>query len=374
MFSLIWNYIIPFLFVLTVLVFVHELGHYLAARWNGVRVEVFSIGFGPELFGRTDKHGTRWRVAAIPLGGYVKMLGEQDWEPEDEAEHPIPPEAKAESFGGKGVAGRASIVAAGPLANFLFAIVVFTGLFGVVGNPQPLAVIGDVQPASAAAAAGLQKGDRIVEAAGEAITWFEDLRRVISVRPGVETKLLIERDGKAITVTATPQARGSSADPAKAVGLLGVRPDPEKFDFVKLAPWDAAVMAVSRSYDISAQIFTGLAEIIRGTRSGSELGGPLRIAQISGEVAAGGWLNMLSFLAAFSINLGLLNLFPVPMLDGGHLFFYGIEALRGKPLAPRAQEYGFRFGLILVLALMVYATWNDLVHLRIFEFLKGLVG
>lgn len=366
-----WEYLIPFLFILTVLVFVHEMGHYWVARRNGVRVEVFSVGFGPELYGWTDSAETRWKISAVPLGGYVKMYGESAAEDAEEAD----PTLRSVSFAHKSLGQRAAIVAAGPIANFLFAIVVLALLFGILGNPMPLAGVGAVQPGTAAAEAGLEPGDRIVSVGGETVTWFEDLRRVVSANPGKRVEIIVLRDGQSRTLTATPKAQRVIGDDgaARVIGLLGVAPDPDQIGYEREDPLTATWMAVERTVSLSGRILSYVGQIITGARTAEELGGPIRIAQLSGEMAQGGAVSLVLFMAALSINLGLINLFPIPMLDGGHLVYYGLEALRGRPLDRRVQEYGFRFGLILVLLLMLFATWNDLVHLKVFEFIREFV-
>ena len=373
--SYVWDWIIPFLVVLTILVFVHEMGHYWIARRNGVRVETFSIGFGPELYGWTDKHDTRWKISAVPLGGYVKMFGEHDFE-DDEEQPPMTPAEEAVSFHKKRLLQRAAIVAAGPIANFLFAIVLLAGLFGIFGAPAPLAGIGSIQEDSAAAEVGFQPGDLILRIDGEAVTWFEDLRRIVSERPGVALRFDVLRDERELMLTATPRPSEVEGEggATRTIGLLGVRPDPEQVSYERLGPVAAVGAAVERTVGLIGQILTALGQIITGSRSADELGGPLRIAQISGQMAQGGVVNFIFFMAALSINLGLINLFPIPMLDGGHLAFYLIEGILGKPLDRRYQEYGFRFGLILVFTLMIFATWNDLVNLKVLEFFQQLVS
>ena len=371
--TFVWDYLVPFLFILTVLVFVHEMGHYLVARRNGVLVEVFSIGFGTEIYGWTDSTGTRWKFGAVPLGGYVKMFGESATG-EDE-ERPLTEAEKAVSFSHKTLRQRVAIVAAGPIANFLFAIVLLAALFGIAGNPRPLAGVGNVQPGTAAAEAGIVPGDRILSIDGETVTWFEDLRRIVSVAPGRRLDIVVARDGGELALQATPKPHqvADGAGGTKTIGLLGVAPDPDQIGYERQNPAAATWMAVERTIGLSARILSYVGEIIVGSRTSEELGGPIRIAQLSGEMAQGGAISLILFMAALSINLGLINLFPIPMLDGGHLVFYFFEAIRGRPLDQRIQEYGFRFGLILVLLLMLFATWNDLVHLKVFEFIKELV-
>ncbi|TCS64160.1 RIP metalloprotease RseP [Varunaivibrio sulfuroxidans] len=360
---------LPFLALITVLVFVHEMGHFLVARYNGVRIEVFSIGFGPELWGRTDRRGTRWKVSMVPLGGYVKMFGEGDMVTgvDDAEDRPMTPEERAVSFHHKRLAQRAAIVFAGPLANFVFAIVVMTGLFAAVGTPKPLSGVGQIQPDSAAAAAGFKTGDTIVAIDGQAIRWFDDLRNIVSRNPGKSLRFDIVRNNRDITLDATParhvlEASQKGVAP-RVIGLLGVSPDPAQVIYQRMGIVQAVEHGVGRTYAMTAGIMDALGQMIRGTRNANELGGPISIAIVSADVAQTGLINMMMLAAAFSVNLGLLNLFPVPMLDGGHLVFYAFEALRGRPLSQRTQEYGFRFGLVLVFLLMIFATWNDFVRL-----------
>ena len=370
------DYAAPFLIVLTALVYVHEMGHYLVARWNGVRVEVFSIGFGPEIYGWNNKAGTRWKISAIPLGGYVKMFGEGDMVTgiDDVEDREMTEEEKKVSFHHKRLKQRVAIVFAGPLANFIFAAVLFAGIFTFVGSPVILSGIGTVQAGSAAEAAGIKQGDRIVAIDDKDIATFEDIRAYISESPGKNLTIHVERDGRAVSLRATPKSRTiDAADGPKEIGLLGVTPDPNQVSYDRHNPLTATWMGVERTVSISGQILYALGEIISGKRTAEELGGPLRIAKFSGDVAQGGVLSLIFFMAALSINLGLINLFPIPVLDGGHLVFYAIEGIRGRPLGVRAQEYGLRIGFALVMTLIVFATWNDLVQLKVFEFLKNLV-
>ena len=369
------GYILPFLFILTVLVFVHEFGHYFIARRNGVRVEVFSIGFGPELFGWHDRAGTRWKFSAIPLGGYVKMFGDND------ASSGLPtaglarmtPAEREISFHYKRLGQRAAIVVAGPAANFVFAIAVLAVLFMTFGQPFTPAEVGQVQPGSAAERGGIKPGDVIVKINGASIQSFEDIQQDVRLNPGVPMAIVVKRDGRELTFDVTPTKTeltdrfGNHYE----IGLLGIARN--GVDYVKRDPATALMQAGAETWTLSADTLKAMWQIVIGTRGTDELGGPLRIAQMSGDVAQGGIVAVVWFMAVLSINLGLINLFPVPVLDGGHLLFYAAEALRGKPLGQRAQEYGFRIGLALVLTLMVFATWNDLVHLRIVEFVKGLV-
>ncbi|HEX5318429.1 MAG TPA: RIP metalloprotease RseP [Stellaceae bacterium] len=367
--------VVAFLVVLTVLVFVHELGHYLIARRNGVKIDVFSIGFGPELFGWYDRAGTRWKFSAIPLGGYVKMFGDSD--PSSGLATPLLAQMTAAereaSFHGKRLGQRAAIVAGGPGANFVFAIVVLALLFMTYGEPFTPAEVGQVTADSAAAKAGVQVGDVITSIDGRAIERFEDVQQIVRLNPGSPMTIVVQRAGAPVTLNVTPSLTeftdrfGNS----HKIGMLGI--GHSGVEYVRRDPLTAMWRSVAETWNMSAATFQAMYQIVIGSRPSDELGGPLRIAQISGEVAQIGIGPLLSFMAVLSINLGLINLFPVPVLDGGHLLFYAAEAIRGKPLGQRAQEYGFRIGLALVLTLMVFATWNDLVHVGIVEFVKRLV-
>ncbi len=368
-----WDYIVVFLIVLTILVFVHELGHYVLARRNGVRIEVFSIGFGPEIYGWNDRAGTRWKISAVPLGGYVKMFGELGAAGGAEDQRPMTPEEQAVSFHHKRLGQRVAIVAAGPIANFLFALVILAGLFSIVGLPVPLAIVGEVQPESAASEAGIRPGDRILSINGQTVAWFSDLRRIVRKNPAVRVDILISRDGVEQSLQATPTSHKFVDDQGMEgeYGLLGVMPDPEQVEYERQNPFKATWMAVERSVGLATQIFSAVSRMITGSQSTEELGGVIRIAQFSGQMCQDP-VNCIFFLAALSVNLGLINLFPIPVLDGGYLAFYAFEAILRRPLDPRAQEYGFRFGLVLVFLLMSFATWNDLVYLKVFEFIKQL--
>lgn len=375
LFDTLWNYIIPFLIVLSILVFVHEYGHYLVARLCGVKIESFSFGFGPELFGRTDASGTRWKVSAVPLGGYVKMFGDANAASMPGKDVPDLSEAeKAVSFHHKPLGQRALVVAAGPAANFLFAIVVLAGLFTFFGQPFTPADIGEVQPDSAAAEAGLQPGDLIVAIDGTEIERFEQVQTIVQQAPGETLEIVVERDGELLALMATPEASTITDRFGNEhhIGLLGV--SRMGIDYRQHDPITAIWRASEETVRITLGTLSAVGQMIAGTRGTEEIGGPLRIAQMSGEVAQSGVVALIWFMAVLSVNLGLINLFPIPLLDGGHLLFYGFEFLRGKPLGERTQEYGFRIGLALVLTLMLFATWNDLVQMQVIEFFRGLVS
>jgi regulator of sigma E protease len=365
------QYLVPFLLVLSVVVFVHEFGHYWVARRNGVRIEVFSIGFGPELFGRNDRHGTRWKFSAIPLGGYVKMLGDADaTSATADPRHARDPD----SFPAKNVWQRMAIVVAGPLANFVFAIVVLTILFAAVGRPFTPADVGSVQPDSPAAAAGLLPGDRITAVDGSPIESFEQLQANVFDGEGRPMLLTIERGGETIELPVTPSIQSDTDrfGTQREVYRIGIsRPGVE---YRRSNPLLAVFEAAAETGRMVGGTLYALGEMVVGKRGTQELGGPLRIAQMSGEIAQDGFVPALWFTAVLSINLGLINLFPIPMLDGGHLAMYGIEAARGRPLNERSQEIAFRFGLAMVLSLMLFATWNDVVQFGWVERLLNLIS
>src|SRR3954469_2565648 len=364
------GYIIPFLFVLTIVVFFHELGHFLVARWAGVKVLTFSLGFGPELAGFNDRHGTRWKISAIPLGGYVKFFGD-----ESEASTPasaetlagMTEEERAGSFHHKKVGARAAIVAAGPIANFILAIVIFTCLFTFFGKPSTTARVDKIEANSAAARAGFQVGDIVTAIDGKTIGSFSDMQRIVGVHAGDQLTFTIKRGDSTLQLKGTPEQR-EVKDPfgnAHRLGVLGITRATAPGDVVteRVDPATAAWLGVKETWFVVDRTLAYIGGVFTGREAADQVGGPLRIAQISGQVATIGLTALIHLAAVLSISIGLLNLFPVPLLDGGHLLFYAIEAVRGRPLSNRAQEMGFRIGLGLVLMLMVFATYNDILHL-----------
>ena len=363
-------YLVPFLFVLTVVVFFHELGHFLVARWNGVKVDAFSIGFGPELFARNDRHGTRWRLAAIPLGGYVKFAGDDNVAsaaPDPEVLARMSPEERRSSFYFSPLPARASIVAAGPIANFLLAIVIFAGIFMFVGRAVTDAAVDQVDPGSAAEQAGIKPGDLVLAIDGAKIASFSDMQRIVEVSADQPLKVTVERAGKQIDLTATPQLKEikDAFGNKLRIGLLGIKrsTNPQNVRMEKYGPIDAVVAGAQETWFQIARTGQYLGRLVVGRESADQIGGPIRIAKTSGDFATLGFVALLSLAAVLSVSIGLLNLVPIPLLDGGHLMFYAIEAVRGRPLGPRAQEIGMRIGLAFVLVLMIFATWNDIVHL-----------
>ena len=363
------GYIIPFLFVLTIVVFFHELGHFLVARWAGVRVLTFSLGFGPELAGFNDRHGTRWKISAVPLGGYVKFFGD-DTEastPSTEALASMSPEEQAGSFHHKKVGPRAAIVVAGPVANFILAIVIFTCLFTFFGKPSTTARVDKIEANSAAAAAGFQVGDVVTAIDGKTIGSFSDMQRIVSIHAGDKLTFTVKRGDTSQQMQGTPELR-EVKDPfgnAHKVGVMGITRATAPGDVLteRVDPGTAFWLGIKETWFVVDRTFAYIGGVFTGREAADQVGGPLRIAQISGQVATIGLAALIHLAAVLSISIGLLNLFPVPLLDGGHLLFYTIEAVRGRPLSIRAQEVGFRIGLALVLMLMVFATYNDILHL-----------
>jgi regulator of sigma E protease len=363
------SYLIPFLFILTIVVFVHEMGHFLVARWCGVGVKAFSIGFGPEIFGFNDKHGTRWRVAWIPLGGYVKFIDDENAASAGQKSLESLPEAdRDKTFQGKSLGQRAAIVAAGPFANFIFAILIFTAVFSIFGERITAAKVDAINPDSAAERAGFQPGDVIKSIDGTTISNFSDMQRIVATSPDRELRFVVDRDGKPVDLTATPERKEITDRFGNTfkIGLLGIQrsASPDDWTLKRHDPATAFVMGVKECYFVVSRSLGYLYDVIKGREDADQLGGPLRIAQVSGQVATAGFLALLNLAAIISVSIGLINLFPIPMLDGGHLLFYGIEAVRGKPLSETTQEIGFRIGLAFVLMLMIFATWNDLIHLK----------
>jgi regulator of sigma E protease len=362
------GYIVPFLFVLTVVVFFHELGHFLIARWAGVKVLTFSLGFGPELAGLNDRHGTRWRISAVPLGGYVKFFGDESEAstPDPEALGNMTAEEQAGSFHHKKVGPRAAIVAAGPVANFLLAILIFAGMSLYFGKPSSIPRVDVIQPDSVAAAAGFQVGDVVVSIDGTGIESFVDMQRIVSTNAGAKLTFRVKRDDSLVTLSAIPALKEQKDmfGNSHKIGVLGIQYNAQPSDS-KATPvgyLESLKIGVDQVWFIIENTFKFVGSLFVGTASTGDLGGPLRIAQLSGQAASLGFQFLLQLCAALSVSIGLLNLFPVPLLDGGHLLFYSVEAVRGRPLSPRAQEMGSRIGLGLVLMLMVFVTYNDILH------------
>jgi regulator of sigma E protease len=354
------DWIIPFLFVLTIIVFFHELGHFLIARLCGVKVLVFSIGFGPELVGFDDRYGTRWKISAIPLGGYVKFFG-------DENEASVPSKAtldamtedeRKRSFPGQPVGNRAAVVAAGPITNFILAIVIFAGMALAFGKTTATPRIGGVEPDSAAAAAGIKDGDLVVSIDGAAVDSFDDVARIISSNAGVPLTVVVDRSGSLVTLKATPAEQDHR-------GKLGIRSSNEPGDLVtkSVTPLEAMQLGVSETWFVVSNTLTTIRDIVVRKQSADVIGGPIMIAELAGKVAKLGFDRLLTLTAMLSVSVGLFNLFPIPILDGGHLLFFLVEAIKGRPMSERAMEVSFRIGLATILMLMVFVIGNDLLRL-----------
>ncbi|MBP1875655.1 Metalloprotease MmpA [Ensifer adhaerens] len=360
------GYIVPFLLVLTLLVFVHEMGHYLVGRWSGIRILAFSVGFGPELLGWTDKHGTRWKFCVIPLGGYVKFYGDEDAAstPDYKRLETISPQERAQTFLGAKLWKRAATVAAGPIANFILAIAIFAVLFAVYGRSVADPVVAQVKENSAAAKAGILPRDRLIAIDGTPVATFDDVRRYVSVRPELEIKIRIERDGAFLDLPMVPQRTEISDQFGNKmeIGIIGIVTDQDagNFRLVTYGPIEAIGQGALQSWHIVTGTFDYLANLVTGRMKADQLGGPIRVAQASGQMATLGVAAVLQLAAVLSVSIGLLNLMPVPVLDGGHLMFYAVEALRGKPVGAAAQDVAYRIGFAMVLMLMVFATWNDI--------------
>jgi regulator of sigma E protease len=354
------GYIIPFLFVLSVVVFFHELGHFLVGRLCGVRVLAFSVGFGPEILGFTDRHGTRWRFAAIPLGGYVKFFGDAnaasvpDWEKAKLATR----EERAISFFHKSVGQRAAIIAAGPFANFILSILIFAAIFSIYGKQTVTPIVDRVTVGSAAERAGIQPGDRILSVDGRPILTFPDLQREVAQSEGRPLEIVLERDGVEQTITAAPAPLATAnAAPRMTLGVAGT------LQLEHLNPVRALWLGVTETAAVISQTFSFIGDLLSGHGDTKDLGGPVKIAQVANEVAVTGGLGGLITLTAYlSVSIGLLNLFPIPLLDGGHLMFYAVEAVRGRPLKESTQELAFRVGFALVMMLMIFTLWNDITN------------
>jgi regulator of sigma E protease len=363
------GYIVPFLFVLTIVVFFHELGHFLVARWCGVKVQAFSIGFGPEIVGFNDRHGTRWKLSAVPLGGFVKFFGDDNAAsvPDRDAAAEMSEEEKKVSFVHQPVRSRAAVVAAGPIANFILAIVIFAAIFGTAGRQYTSARVDSVQPGSAAQIAGFQPGDLVLSIDGEQIDSFADMQRIVSISAGEPLTIVVDRGGREVTLKATPQFRElkDNFGNAHRLGVLGISRSMQPGDIKTktYGPLAAIGEGAKETWFIVDRTLSYIGGVFAGREAADQLGGPIRIAQVSGQVATAGFVALMHLTAVLSVSIGLLNLFPIPLLDGGHLLFYGIEAARGRPLSERSQEIGFRIGLAIVVMLMIFATFNDILHL-----------
>jgi regulator of sigma E protease len=371
--SLIWNFfsvLVPFLFVLTVVVFIHELGHFLVARWCGVKVQAFSIGFGREIWGFNDRYGTRWRLAWIPLGGYVKFIDDENGAsvPSRDALERMSLSEREGAFQTKPLSQRAAVVAAGPIANFLLAIAIFSVIFAVVGVSVTAPRVDELMPGGAAEKAGFKPGDLIVSIDGTPIDSFNEMQRIVGNNADNELTFVIERDGAHLSLKAIPGRRELTDRFGNKlrVGVIGIKrtTKPQEWEYRRYGPLEAVWQGVKETQFIISKTISYVRDVILGRESADQLGGPIRIAEVSGQVASAGFVPLLNLTAVLSVSIGLINLFPIPLLDGGHLLFYALEAVRRRPLSERAQEIGFRIGLTLVLMLMMYATFNDFPIVR----------
>jgi regulator of sigma E protease len=379
------TYVLPFVVVLSVLVFVHEWGHYIIARLCGVKVETFSIGFGKEIFGWTDKTGTRWKISWLPLGGYVQMFGDTDptsAKHADENKKPLTAEEKKVAFYTQSVAKRSAIVTAGPAINFIFAILILTGLYTFQGQPYTPPIVGKLVVGAPAEKAGIHVDDKILSLDGHAVERFQDMAQYIAVNLNKEVTIVLVRSAgkdkwsdKPITVHVTP----ALIDDTDRFGFKSQRGrigvvSPTKDIAMKKHTFGSAFIAANKDvWDITASTLKALGQMIAGTRSPDELGGILRIGAYAGDFAQQGIISLISFAALLSVNLGLINILPIPMLDGGHLAFYAMERIKGKPTSERFQEYALRVGLTFLLGIMLFSTWNDLVQLKVIAYVKNLI-
>lgn len=366
---------LAFVIVLGILVFVHEYGHYGMARLFGIKVDVFSVGFGREILGFTDRHGTRWKIGWIPLGGYAKFAGDLNAaSAPDPALLALPEEERARLFQFRPVWQRALVVAAGPAINFLFAILLFAGFFMTFGHHFTPPVAGRVMAGSPAAVAGIEPGDRFLEVDGREVNRFEDMVRVVALRPGQPIPLLVERDGRQLRLVATPGTR-TEVDRfgnRYVKGRLGIESGPPVVE--RRGPVSAFFWAVDETVQMTRLMAETLVQVVTGRRALDELGGPLKIAQFAGQSATLGLASFITFMALISINLGFVNLLPIPALDGGHLLLYAAEAVRRRPLEPRLQELAFMSGFVLLISLMLLLTMNDLASFGVWEGLRSWAG
>ena len=370
-----WMYILGFLLLLGPLITLHELGHYLVGRWCGVKAEVFSVGFGKELFGRTDRYGTRWRLSALPLGGYVQFKGDMNPAsiPDSEAMNSADEAEREGSFHHAPLGKRALIVAAGPAANILVTLAIFAGFFMAIGQPvakdaEQQLTIAAFPEGSPAQKAGIEIGDRIVAIEGEPVEKLMDVQQAVMAYPNQVLDVRVERGGTPLDFsvrTMSMEVTDRFGNPSR-IGLIGIEAAGAETEFVRQGPLDSVAMAVEETGRMTAMMVTGIKQIVTGQRSVKELGGPIKIAKYSGEQLSLGWLSFVNFAALISLNLAFINLLPIPGLDGGHLAFYAAEAVRRKPVGPRGTELAYRTGMALVLMLMLFVTFNDLISLSPF--------
>lgn len=370
-----WLYPIAFLAVLGPLVFVHEYGHYIVGRWCGVKADTFSIGFGRKILGWTDRRGTEWKIGWLPLGGYVQFAGDRDAVSQPDADwQALPAEERSHTFPAQPVWKRALIVVAGPVTNFLFAILILAGFAWIGGQAVTPPVIGGIEAGSSAAAAGLRAGDRIVSINGREIEAFGDLRMAVEHRPGERLEVRVARDGQDRLVELTPRLVREKDPFGKEYtrAIVGIAPPPPQVQPVPL--WEAPLVGASQTWHIVRQTGEVLSQFVTGRRSIKDMNGPVKIAEFSGKAATLGFATLIGFIALISINLGFINLLPLPMLDGGHLVFYAYEAIRRRPAPPQAQEWAFRFGFAAIVTLMLVVTFNDLGSIGVWDGIARLIG
>ncbi|CAA9509919.1 MAG: Intramembrane protease RasP/YluC, implicated in cell division based on FtsL cleavage [uncultured Sphingomonas sp.] len=369
-----WLILVAFLAALGPLIFIHEFGHYIVGRWFGVGAETFSIGFGREVAGWTDRRGTRWKVGWMPMGGYVRFTGDMDPASMGKGLDKLTPEQRARSFHAKPVWQRFLIVLAGPAANFLLAIAVFAAFFAAFGAPRTAPIVGAVEPTMVAAEAGLRAGDRILGLNGEEVDDFEEIGRYINLRPDERIELSYQRGREVRSATLRVEAveladRFGGRSRIGRIGIAGTQPQ-----LVQLTPFQVLPAAVKHTAETTRAMATGLWQLVTGRRPVSELHGPMKMAQIAGQFASLGFFEFVQLVALFSINLGFINLLPVPMLDGGHLALYTVEAVRRRPLGERAQDWVFRGGLAALVTLFLFTTLNDLHSFGLWESIGRLMG
>ena len=360
-------YVVPFILILSLIVSIHELGHYLVGRWCGVKIDAFALGFGPELWARVDSRGTRWRVGALPLGGYVKFHGDANVASVADGAEADPSVDRRLTLAGQPLRNRAAIVAAGPIANFLLAFVIFTGMFMAFGRVEHVARIGRVEASSPAAAAGFQAGDVVKSINGQSIDSFEALQESTLMSTGLPMSFVVDRQGRDVDLTATPRITvvDQGVFGKRRMGHLGLASSADRGDarVDRCGPMTCAAWGAAQEWFIVKATGTYIVGIFAGRESTDQMSGLIGAAQMAGEMAKISFWELFSLAAWFSVSVGLMNLLPVPLLDGGHLAFYAFEGLRGRPLSERAQEIGLRIGIALVALLVVFTTSHDILRL-----------
>ena len=357
------------------LIFLHELGHYLVARWCGVKADVFSIGFGREVAGWTDRRGTRWKIAWMPLGGYVRFAGDANAASQPDGEWmELPDFERSQVFHAKPVWKRAAITAAGPVANFLVGYLLLAGLLAGLGDMRTPSIVGSIKAGSVAEKSGFRQGDRIVSIGDKGVDDFETLYETVYARPRMMLDFAIQRDGRSLHILAAPaylEARDAFGNVQRrgSMGIGPVAPARVSLDWLEIPG-----AALDRTVGVIRSTIDGLGQILFGNLSAKEMSGPVKMAKFAGQVATLGWVPFIGFVALVSINLGFINLLPIPMLDGGHLFFYAIEAVIRRPVPPQAQDWAFRTGFAVLMTLMLFVTFNDLASLELWHRLSGLIG